>query len=133
LERHGWELPNGEIPNVAETTRQLTAWSEHSEAWYEQLWAWYEQEEGFFDPDYGRTLYHSGTEYMDKEEIDIQIEKYESCMGYHNALYNARVAESRAGIHQTKLDKLLRVQQKYFLDSSSAHNPGAEALPQEEP
>jgi alkanesulfonate monooxygenase SsuD/methylene tetrahydromethanopterin reductase-like flavin-dependent oxidoreductase (luciferase family) len=21
LERHGWELPNGEIPNVAETTR----------------------------------------------------------------------------------------------------------------
>jgi hypothetical protein len=133
LERHGSELPNGEIPNVAETTRQLTAWNEHSEAWYEQLWKpWNEQEEGFFDPDDGRTLYHSGTEYLldIEESIDIQIVKYESCMGYHVILNDARVAEFRAGIHQTKLDKLLRVQQKYFLDSSSANNPGAEALPQ---
>jgi hypothetical protein len=35
--------------------------------------------------------------------------------------YDAREAEFQASIRQAKLDKLLGVQQKYFPDSSSAH------------
>jgi hypothetical protein len=88
--------------------------SRQRDFWYEQEEAWYEQADAFFDPDIGRTFYYPAAGHPEIEEIDIQIEKYVSCMGYHVALYDARVAAFRAEIHQTKLDKLLLVQQKYF-------------------
>ena len=100
LDLHGWEFVDGKIPSEAEAARELDVW--------------WPQWEAYFDPNYRRDSYYSGTEYMDVEEADIQVEKYMSCIEYHAASRLAKMADSRADGHQERLDKLLRVQREYF-------------------
>ena len=97
LDLHGWEFVDREIPSEAVAARQFNFW-------------WEEREE-YFDSYY---YIYSGTESMDLEEFDIQIEKYSDCLNYHVANRLAAMADLRADTHQAVLDKLLQVQREYF-------------------
>ena len=58
--------------------------------------------------------FYSGIEYIKIEDIDIELEKYGSCLDYHRTMKLASEEDGRASAHQSKLDKLLRIQSEYF-------------------
>jgi hypothetical protein len=96
LDLHGWEFIGGEIPSEVEAARE-----------FDSLLA---ELEDYFSP------YHaySGTEFMEIEDIYIELDKYRACLDYHATMRLAGRADGRASDHQSKLDKLLRIQREYF-------------------
>jgi hypothetical protein len=89
----GWESDVGEFPSKEEAELKLEYW---------------------WDRYYSPRTFYSGTEFMDIEEIQIQIEKYMRCLTYYGALQLASMSDARADTYQVKLDKLLRVQHECF-------------------
>jgi hypothetical protein len=98
LDLYGWEFVDGAIPSEAEAARELD-------------W-WWEEYDDLYRPDYYRT--YSGTESMEAEEINIQLDKYIGCLDYYGAIRLAEMADRRADEIQARLDKLLRTQREYF-------------------
>src|SRR5215212_11055859 len=92
---HGWEFVDGEIPSEEEATRELNSLQAERAT--------------YLDPNYRYNSYYSGTEYMEFEELGIELDKYMDCLDYHAAMKLASEADLRADDHQAKLDRLLQV------------------------
>jgi hypothetical protein len=100
LDLYGPEFVDGEIPSEAEAWQGFTFW--------------YEQWEVHVNPDHPYRPFYSGLEAMEIEEANIEIQKYSSCLDYHDFMGRASDADRIADAHQAKLNKLLRVQREYF-------------------